>query len=260
MSLHYVTRGDSARPAVVFLHGFMGSIADWTEILRQLEGQYYCIAVDLPGHGRSTGLEKNEYYVFEHCAVLLRDILDLTGVDRACIVGYSMGARVALYFGVRYPESCTKLLLESGSPGLEDSSDRLERRGSDEAMAVRLETEDFKDFLEDWYSRPLFETLENSEEMIALRESNDPRELARSLRGMGTGVQPSLWGSIPELKVPVLAIAGALDGKYVEIANRMSVLMPRVRTAIISNAGHNVHAERPKAYLETLRDFLAQAF
>ncbi len=94
--------------------------------------------------------------------------------------------------------------------------------------------------------------------MVERRLTNDPRELARSLRGMGTGGQPSLWERLSELGVSTCAIAGARDPKYVEIARRMAALSPRMHAVVIPEAGHNVHAEQPHRFVTLLHAFLEQ--
>lgn len=258
--LHYQAHGRSDSPAILFLHGFMGSSSDWAKVAGPLAEEYYCLCVDLPGHGRTIDLPDPKWYTMSGAAELLLNLFTNEGLDNAHLVGYSMGGRTALYFAAHQPSRCRRLVLESASPGLEKESDRLERRGVDEARAQRLESEDFLEFLEEWYAQPLFATYRERPDllrlMIATRRVNEPLELARSLRGMGTGRQPSLWDRLDGLDMPVLAVAGALDGKYVEIARRMDVLMPNVHTAIIPHAGHNVHAEKPEIFVDIIRDFL----
>jgi 2-succinyl-6-hydroxy-2,4-cyclohexadiene-1-carboxylate synthase len=171
-----------------------------------------------------------------------------------------MGGRLALYLALRYPARCASLFLESASPGLEDASEREARRRSDEKKATRLESGDFERFLTDWYSQPLFASLARRdrlvEEMIAARRGNDPAELARALRGMGTGTQPSLWEELPGLVAPALAVAGELDKKFVALSRRMAELCPRMRPLVAPEASHNVHAETPEVYLDSLKNFL----
>lgn len=260
--LGYTVAGDAKHPAVVFLHGFMGSAADWQEMAAVLENRFYCVAVDLPGHGASLGLP-TAIYTMEGASKSLFGLLADLGVRRQTLAGYSMGGRLALYFALRHPERCAGLLLESASPGLEGPTERKARRKTDEAKARRLESEDFGEFLEDWYGQPLFAPLARDEELlgqtIRARKRNDPAELARALRGMGTGSQPSLWGELAGLEVPALAVAGELDEKFVGIARRMEAKNPAVRPAVVSGAGHNVHAEAPDEYLSLLRGFLGAA-
>jgi 2-succinyl-6-hydroxy-2,4-cyclohexadiene-1-carboxylate synthase len=240
----------------------MGSSADWLPVTAALGERYRCIAVDLPGHGASTGLPPGAYTV-EGAARALLDLLDRLGVERPTAVGYSMGGRLALYLALRHPNRLSGLFLESASPGLEDARERTVRRAADEKKAARLEGGDFEEFLRDWYRQPLFAPLARDGELLRRiiegKLRNDPAELARSLRGMGTGDQPSLWEELPGLRVPALAVAGELDEKFVGISRRMASLAPGMRPAVVLGAGHNVHVEASGAYLSLLEDFLASA-
>ena len=258
--LHHVAAGDAGHPVVVFLHGFMGSSADWREAMTALEERHRCIAVDLPGHGASLELPPDRY-TMEGAARSVLGTLDATGTLRGTVVGYSMGGRLALYLALRHPERCAGLFLESTSPGIEDATERAARRTADEEKATRLEEEDFEGFLHDWYRQPLFAPLRRDEDLLRRtvrdRWRNDPAELAKSLRGMGTGSQPSLWPGLPDLRARVLAVAGDLDEKFVGISHRMASLNPSIRAAVVPGSGHNVHAENPVAYLSALEVFLS---
>jgi len=237
----------------------MGSGADWAGAISALDERFYCVVPDLPGHGASLGLPP-EAYTIEGAARMLLHLLDELDAERPVVVGYSMGGRLALYLALRHPERCSRLFLESASPGIKDPVEREVRRRADEERAARLGSGDLAGFLEDWYRQPLFASLARHEgllrETIEARLRNDPGELARSLRGMGTGNGPSLWGELGALRAPALAVAGELDEKYVGVAARMASLGPRVRTAVVAGAGHNVHLEAPGAYLALLEGSL----
>ena len=260
--LTYAVSGDPGRPEILLLHGFMGSASDWRGIIAAFEVEHRCVAVDLPGHGSSLGLPPDAYSVDGSARVLL-DLLDGLEMTRSTLVGYSMGGRLALYLALRHPERFSRLFLESASPGIEDPAERRERRRADEKRARRLESGDLASFLENWYRQPLFASLARREEIltqtIQARLRNDPRELARSLRGTGAGRMPSLWGELAALRMPTLAVAGELDARYVEISARMAALGPRVRPAVVPEAGHNVRLENPEAYLASLKRFLGTA-
>lgn len=263
--LSYVDEGAAEQPAVLFLHGFMGSGADWSGVVEALRRQYRCVCVDLPGHGASRGLPAAAYTV-DGVTEALAGVLDALGLAQAAVVGYSMGGRMALAFAVRYPARCRRLVVESASPGLRTDAERAARRAADEARAARLEAEGLAAFVADWYRQPLFESLyarpDLRDAMQASRLRNDPHELARALRGLGPAEQPSYWEALCtrllEMEVPILAVAGARDGTYAEVVERMGVLNPWVRTAIVPNAGHNVHAEYPSAFVDLLADFLGR--
>ena len=237
----------------------MGSSADWLEVTSALEDRFRCVAPDLPGHGASLGLPSG-LYSFEGAARATVLALDELGVHRAAFVGYSMGGRLALYLALRYPERCAALFLESASPGIEDAAERATRRRSDGEKAARLASGDFERFLMHWYSQPLFASLARRdglvEEMITARRGNDPAELALALTGMGTGAQLSLWGELPSLVVPALAVVGELDEKFVDLSRRMAELCPKMRAVVVPEVGHNVRVEAPVEYVASLKGFL----
>lgn len=224
-----------------------------------LGGQFFRVAVDLPGHGASVGLPP-ESYTFEGAARAVISVLDGLGIGRATLAGYSMGGRLALYLALRHPERCDGLFLESASPGLWSEPERSIRRAADEERASRLESGSFKEFVREWYRQPLFASLARDEELlertISARLKNDPTELARSLRGMGSGSQPPLWEELAGLRVPALAVAGELDEKFVGITRRMADHGPSMRVAIVPGAGHNVRVEALKEYLRLLKGFV----
>ncbi|CAN5607999.1 2-succinyl-6-hydroxy-2,4-cyclohexadiene-1-carboxylate synthase [soil metagenome] len=237
----------------------MGSSVDWRRVMAALEGRYRSIAVDLPGHGASTGLPPDAYTI-EGTSRALLGLLDGLGVENPVIAGYSMGGRLALYLALRHPDRLSGIFLESASPGLESAEVRARRRRADEQKATRLESGDFREFLRYWYRQPLFASLARDEGLLRKtiedKLRNDPAELATSLRGMGAGSQPSLWGELPDLRVPALAVAGERDEKFVGVSRRMETLGPGMTTAIVPEAGHNVHVEALARYLRLLRNFL----
>ena len=93
-------------------------------------------------------------------------------------------------------------------------------------------------------------------EIVRKRKSNHPEGLVRSLRGMGTGVQPPLWDNLGDLNLPLLLIAGEHDQKFRRIASEMADLCRHAEVRIIADAGHNVHVEQTGLYLEAVRTFL----
>jgi 2-succinyl-6-hydroxy-2,4-cyclohexadiene-1-carboxylate synthase len=258
-SLNYELSGDRESLAVLFFHGFMGSSADWQDVAAAIGDRAFCIAPDLPGHGASLGLPPDTYTI-EGATRAVINTLDGLEVKHPSVAGYSMGGRLALYMALRYPERCAGLFLESASPGLESKEERASRRAADEEKAKRLESGDFDGFLRDWYRQPLFAPLARDEgllrQTIEARRRNDPVELARSLRAMGTGSQPSLWRDLEGLAAPALAVAGGLDEKYATISSRMRSISPRIEPVVIPGVGHNVRAEAPAEYATLLRRFL----
>ena len=105
------------------------------------------------------------------------------------------------YVAVHYPQLVRSLVLESASPGLATAAERQLRRAADEALAERIERDGIPAFVSAWEQLPLFAGLAwlPAEERAALRAqrlANNATGLANSLRGMGTGAQPSLLSLI----------------------------------------------------------------
>lgn len=227
-------------------------------IVDRLAGSFHCLTMDLPGHGRSLDQPGGTYSV-EGATDAVVETLDAKGVSSCTLVGYSMGGRVALSLALRAPHRVERLVLESASPGLRTATERAERRAVDAERADRIE-EDLEAFLADWYRQPLFTSLsrhELVEEMVQTRSMNDPYELARALRGMSPGRQASFWDQLDEINCPTLILTGALDDKYMSITGEVAARIEPARRVVVSEAGHNVHAERPSAFRDVLEQFLS---
>jgi len=246
---------------LVMLHGFTGSAAGWGKHLDTLAAYgLRVIALDLPGHGQSDAPGGPQRYAIEYCQQDILAALQKLGVSpgEALLLGYSMGGRIALY--TAFSGFFRALILESASPGLEDPAEREQRRISDEVLAASIERDGVQAFIDRWEKQPLFasqSTLppESREALRRQRLSNRASGLAQSLRGVGTGVQPSLYARLPALHIPVLLIAGELDTKFTAIARSMAQALPRSQLRIVSGAGHAVHLERPEEFDSLVEDF-----
>lgn len=191
------------------------------------------------------------------------DVLDALEIDAAPWIGYSMGGRVAVGGAVLAPERVSRLVLEGASPGLRTTAARAERRERDEALARWIEDEGIEAFVERWMALPLFETQRRLPEDVLRaarrrRLRNRPGALADTLRGLGTGAQPSFWDALPEVAVPVLLLTGADDAKFGGIADAMAEALPDARQVTVHGAGHTVHLEAAGAWLDAVDGFLGR--
>ena len=250
--LHIHRRGAISAPPVVLLHGFMGRGASWADWSAPLAATHRVLMPDLPGHGASVRLEA-QAYTMPGAAAALVEGLDAEAVARADVVGYSMGGRLALYLALHHPARVRSLTLVSASPGLRAAEARAERRRQDAARADALQA-DFEGFVARWYGQPVFDGLSSElrAARVALRQENDPAELARSLHGMGTGAQPPLWERLDALAVSTAALAGGRDAKYVAIAQAMAAASPAIIAHVCAGAGHVVQDEHAAAFRRVL--------
>ncbi|MDX2075975.1 MAG: 2-succinyl-6-hydroxy-2,4-cyclohexadiene-1-carboxylate synthase [bacterium] len=243
---------------VLILHGFTGDGASFIGNLPHLINNYRLIAPDLLGHGITESPQDPARYRIENAVADLASLLDYLKITSCPVLGYSMGGRLALALAIFHPERVSKLILESSSAGLELAQERLARITSDESLAERIITGGIESFVAEWENLPLWKTQSPAlrEKLRENRLKNNPLGLANSLRGMGTGAQPSFWDKLGALAMPTLLITGAEDDKFTRIAHQMGEKIPDVRIETIPNAGHTVHLEAPEAYQHIVADFL----
>lgn len=245
MSLHTVTSGDGSRE-FCFVHGFTQTGRSWATAAQAI-GQSTNTFIDAPDHGESQGISLS----LQETGDELADI-----AFGKVLVGYSMGARMALHAAIQHPYAMTGLVLVSGTPGIEDDSERAARVNADEELASRIESIGTPAFIQEWIRIPLFAKSKFSDAEIQDRCRNMPASLASSLRTCGTGQQEPLWPEIHEVKIPVLLICGARDEKFTEIATRMHRLIPHSTLKIIDKAGHNAHLDQPEAFAQAVNVWL----
>lgn len=239
-------------PTAVLLHGFLGSPADWAPITVTLDGRLRYVAPALVDHPTLASLE----------TTLRRAV-----PESAVLIGYSMGARLALHLLVRDPERYRAGVLACGSPGLATAGERAERRRADARLAARLRggagAEALRGFLDDWYAQPIFAAIRSHpcyRAMLARRMQIDPGAWAAALTHLGTGALPSLWDALPGLRQPTLVVAGELDRRYVSIARRMAERNAAIRVRLLPGCGHAVLCEKPTEFATQVATFLDEEF
>lgn len=172
----------------------------------------------------------------------------------AAVFGYSMGARLALALALQRPRAVARLVLESGTAGMADSTERHRRKGEDDALADFIERSGMDKFVERWEQHPTLASLRPfAAQLRSERLAHRPSGLASALRRLGAGAQPSYWDDLRDLRTPVRLIAGARDEKFAGIALRMRELLPLAELTLIPDCGHAPHLERPQAFVEALR-------
>ncbi len=261
LALHTVLFG-AGRP-LLLLHGFTGSAATWAGLAAQLAPQRQCIAQDLIGHGKSVAPADPARYTMEQAVQDIAGLLDVLGISRVDLLGYSLGGRLALQFAVAAPGRVRALILESASPGLASPAERAARIAADDALAAAIERDGVEAFVAHWEALPLWASQAELPAELRARQrtqrlANRPQGLANSLRGMGTGRQRALWDMLPTLTIPTLLLAGALDAKFSAIAQHMAVALPCADLAIIAAAGHAIHLEQPEIFGQRVAVFLEQ--
>lgn len=259
MSLNVLTRG-SGRP-LLLLHGFTGTADSWSQQIEAWSADYRVIAPDLLGHGGSAAPADPAEYALERQAASLAQLLQLLEAAPAVVMGYSMGARLALVLALEHPLVVERLVLESPSAGIADPVDRATRRAADDQLAADIERDGVEAFVTRWEAMPIFASHVELPEAVRQRQRTERLRhsaagLAGSLRGAGQGTMTPLHDRVSELDRPTLVIAGALDAAGLERARAVAAGIPDAAIRIIEGTGHTPHLEAPGAFLRTANDFL----
>src|SRR5688500_16746740 len=217
------------------LHGFAGDPSAWDEVLDAWTLREAPIAVALPGHGLGPVLPTWE-----------DNLNAVAGAIAGCdvVVGYSLGARVAL--GLVASGRIGHGVLIGVNPGINDS-ERAQRREFDASWTRLLRTQGVAAFDQAWTRQPLFATQQRVD-AIKLQQrrlrrlQHDAEQLARSLEVMGLANMPDYWSAVPAHRDRIALIAGADDPKYVAI----SAGLPAASFETIANCGHDPTLEQPR--------------
>lgn len=248
-------------PALVLLHGVGASRRTWEAVLPLLaeRGRRF-VALDLPGHGRSEPGRGD--YSLGAFASLVRDLLDHEGLERAVVVGHSLGGGVGLQFGYQFPERCAGLVLVA-SGGL----------GREAAFVLRLATLPGSELVLPlithpravgavaWASRvsghtPLGElrvTLEQTAE--TLDELHDPvvrRAFLAALRSVVDRSGQKVNASLEHFaELPVLIVWGERDAILpVDHARQTAAALQHARLVVFPGAGHEPQRHDPARFTD----------
>ncbi|MCX6151716.1 MAG: 2-succinyl-6-hydroxy-2,4-cyclohexadiene-1-carboxylate synthase [Ignavibacteriales bacterium] len=249
------------KKVILFLHGFTGSCKDWNDIIPKLPSEFQVITIDLIGHGKSDSPQVISHYTSDAITSQIHAIIQKLSLTEIILIGYSMGGRAALWYTVTHPEKVNGLILESTTPGIIDEKLRSERKNNDERLAEFIEKEEVEKFVDYWMSLPLFASQRQLKQEILEKIRNDKLNnrktgLANSLRGFGQGVMPHLWSKLEHINCNVLLITGQLDKKFSDINSLMASSLSNVNHQIVSNAGHNVHLEKPEVFVSLINSFI----
>ncbi len=264
--LSYLDTGHG--PAVLFIHGLLGSHRSWRHLVDKLDLDYRVLAPDLFGHGASAK-PTGDYSLGAHAATL-RDLLDHVGVDRATLVGHSLGGGIALQFCYLFPERVERLALVSSGGLGRDVSPLLRSatlpgaewvlpliasnwvHASVEAVGRVLRTAG-------WRPSPML--AEGWHGFSSLREADTRRAFLSTARGvLGPGGQTVIAHDYLPMPydIPSLIVWGSDDriipSTHADAAHRA---MPGSRLEVFEQAGHFPHLDRPERFAEVLREFMA---
>jgi pimeloyl-ACP methyl ester carboxylesterase len=253
----------TGRPAI-FVHEFAGDLRSWEPQLRHFGRRYRCIAFNARGYPPSDVPESPAFYSQRLATDDIKAVLDHLQIDRAHIVGLSMGAFATLHFGFRHPGRALSLCVAGCGYGAEPAQ-RARFRAEAEATAQLIQSETMPVFARKYASGPTRVQFENK----------DPRGFAQFERmlaehsEMGSsntllGVQrerPSLYDLVEDMKrltVPTLVLCGDEDWPCLLPGVLMKQNIPSAAFSVMTNCGHTINLEAPGEFNHLLGEFMAQ--
>ncbi|PHM49942.1 2-succinyl-6-hydroxy-2,4-cyclohexadiene-1-carboxylate synthase [Xenorhabdus miraniensis] len=237
---------------LVWLHGLLGKGDDWLPTVDACE-HYPSLIIDLPGHGHSAGITVAGG--FTEMEELLSATLSEYQIDDYCLIGYSLGGRIAMYHATHGNHNGLRgLLVEGGNPGLLSQKDRDVRLQHDQYWAQRFRQEPIEAVLADWYQQPVFAdlTVAQRKQLIHRRSKNRGKNIADMLENTSLGVQPYLIPDLQQMTIPFSYLCGENDHKFQSIARQYTLPVK-----IIPQVGHNAHYGNPAAFSAAVNHFLS---
>lgn len=242
---------------LVLIHGGLSDSSMWDAQWLDFARAFRAIRYDLRGMGASSIPTEPYSHVQD-----LEFVLDYLGVEKAHLLGISLGGRIALDFALTYPEIASSVILVSssisGAPASEDSKirwsaiDAAWARG-DKALANELE-------LQMWVDGPRRQPGQiDSTIREQLKKSNAHNFELASKEGFAEQVEISLpaFDRLNELRVPALVLAGDKDNEDVHSRfKKMKQELPDVQARLIENSAHMVNMEQPELFNQLVQDFL----
>jgi 2-succinyl-6-hydroxy-2,4-cyclohexadiene-1-carboxylate synthase len=216
----------------LFLHGFLGCKEDWDPVIQKLP-RLRCVALDW------TSVDN------------ILEQMDQRGIEKANIVGYSLGGRAAMTLHATHPKRVGRMAILASHPGLKSDEEKSARLKEEQVWTHMLRTEPLATFLEAWYKQPVFGDLvkhPNFPAMLARRMGQDPFVLADMLEAFSLAKQPRFAPS------PALFLYGERDLKY---AAEYRTLAGFATVKSIPGANHALIVENPDACAAEIDAYLA---
>jgi pimeloyl-ACP methyl ester carboxylesterase len=257
--LRYVRAGSG--PAVVLIHGFASSLYTWKDVLPLLAPDHELLALDLPGFGES---DQPPDLTFEDLPRAVVGLMDRLGVERAALVGNSMGGGTAALVAARHPERVTALALVDSAGFHRDPSEhpgvvRLARSSLGPLVAhLPVRRLLLEGALRDVLVDDALVTDERVAEYLAPLLRPGACSSIQSLVDSFARRPDDLRQALPEIEAPTLVIWGREDGWIpLDHADRFVETIAGARKVVLDGCGHMPQAEKPEELGRLLREFLA---
>jgi pimeloyl-ACP methyl ester carboxylesterase len=261
----YVEETGTGTP-IVFVHEFAGDHRSWEPQVRCFSRYYRCITYGARGYPPSDVPSDPNAYSQQHARDDVIAVLDHLRIDRAHIVGLSMGGFATVHVGITYPQRTLSLVIAGCGYGSEPSQ-KARFRSESEEVAKNIELHGGKFLAEQYSLGPARVQLQNKDprawrEFAGQLAQHSPQGSALTQRGV-QAQRPSLWElkeSIAKIEVPTLIVTGDEDEACLEASLFLKRQIMSSALLVMPRTGHTLNIEEPDAFNRALAEFfLAQA-
>jgi pimeloyl-ACP methyl ester carboxylesterase len=262
VNLYYEEAGSGT--AIVFVHEFGGDYRSWEQQVRHFSRRYRCIAYNARGYPPSDVPEDFERYSQARARDDIRCVLDALSLQRAHVVGLSMGAFATLHFGMTYGYRALSITVAGGGYGSHPAQYRQFQADS-RKNAELLKREGMKSFVKAYGHGPQRVQLEIKDprafaEYVRNFEEHSALGAANTLLGVQNR-RPSFYDLTAEMArmdVPTLILSGDEEEPCLEVNLLMKRCIPGAGLAILPRSGHAINLEEPALFNRLLEDFFHQ--
>src|SRR5438477_12580743 len=249
---------------VVFVHEFADDYRGYEGQMRYFGRRYRCIAYNARGYPPSDVPDDPDRYSQDRARDDIRAVLDALAIDKAHIVGISMGGFATLHFGLQYPQRATSLVVAGCGYGaapdkrqlFQEETARTAQLIADKGMAEVAKT---------YGAGPTRVQYQNKDprgyaEFMQQLSEHSTVGAANTMRGVQAR-RPSLWELVERMKkleVPTLVATGDEDEPCLEPGLLMKRAIPAAALIVFPNTGHALNIEEPDLFNRTLADFFHQ--
>src|ERR1043166_2232913 len=239
---------------IVFIHEFAGDYRSWEQQVRYFARYYRCITVNARGYPPSDVPKDGERYSQERARDDIRAVLDALKIDKAHIVGLSMGGFATLHFGFTYPQRARSLMI--GGCGYGAAPDKREQFAAESESAARaFESAGMRKAAEAYALAPTRVQFQNKDprgwrELVEQLAEHSAEGATRTMRGVQKR-RPSLFDLVEKMKtitVPTLVMTGDEDWPCLEPGILMKKNIPTAALVVMGNSGHHINLEEPAIF------------
>ena len=250
---------------IVFIHEFAGDYRSWEQQVRYFARYHRCITVNARGYPPSDVPKDGEKYSQDRARDDIRAVLDALKIDKAHIVGLSMGGFATLHFGFTYPERARSLVIAGCGYGAEPDK-RLQFAEEAEISAKRFEELTMAKVALAYATGPTRVQHQNRDprgwkEFADQLAEHSTEGAALTMRGVQKR-RPSLYELVDKMNAitaPTLVMTGDEDWPCIEPGVLMKKNISTAALVVMPNAGHNINLEDPAAFNAHLAELFAAA-